>query len=458
MFKIITVPLIALGVLTTSVPHSYALSCIQEDLSDKRARADLVVAVTAENYLGIKNKSHMWNVSVEETFKGSTEESFTLQEQVWPDATADNTNFKADTIYLVFLQEPYEGDADWTQGMCDWPRNIGKEPLTPNERVALNGTNNPTISCDDYECRDGSRFPSCTADGVQIAYLVAPCSTHGGDADEFTPTQPVLFTDIPSTHPHALAIEWAQETNLIQGYSDSTFRPDNTINRAEFLKILLEPVGPVCRAYFPYTDVNFGAWYGDYVQLASCQALVKGYSDGTFRPAANINVAEAAKIIVKYHSQGSVEQASTADWYTPFVSYLQLRNAFPSTIEFANDELTRAEMVAMMYALNTYDEGQYVGGEDSDLNPDNEEDCLAAGGDWSIHGLLPQPSCSLPTKDANALCMDSDECQAGCIYPYQDSDANVGYEVIGQCQETTSPFGCFAFVEDGKLQPTLCID
>lgn len=456
MFKLFIAPLITTVVFISSIPSSYALSCIQEDLTTRFRAADTVAIIQPTELMQQKatdphNASFFWGITVQTVFKGEIDDSAVIKDEVWPGGTETLSRLEVNKTYLVFLNE------ENTMGICNYPRSIDDQPLTPSELATLNDTNEPSISCKDYQCRDGSRFPSCTAEGVQIAYLVAPCSTHGGDVGEFTPTQPVVFIDVPANHPHALAIEWAQASGLVQGYNDGTFKPDNTINRAEFLKILLEPVSAVCRAYYPYTDVNFSAWYGDYVQAASCQALVRGYSDGTFRPAAKINVAEAAKIIVKHHSQGAVEQATTPDWYTPFVSYLQLRNSFPSTIVFANDELTRSEMVAMMYALNVYDKSQLTT-DDSDLNPDNEEDCLVAGGDWSIHGLLPQPSCSLPTKDAGQLCSDSSECQANCYYPYNESNAEIEDEVVGQCQETTSPFGCFAFVEDGKLEPTLCID
>lgn len=168
----------------------------------------------------------------------------------------------------------------------------------------------------------------------------------------FTPTLAnAAFTDVPSDHAYAAAITWAQEEGIVEGYTDGTFKPEATINRAEFLKILLDPVTAVCRALYNYSDVDFSAWYGDYIQAASCQDLAKGYADGSFKPANTINFAEAAKIIVKYHSQGEIKQDAGEDWYYPFTYYLENHNAIPQTVKKGDQLITRSEMIEMMYSL-----------------------------------------------------------------------------------------------------------
>ena len=47
------------------------------------------------------------------------------------------------------------------------------------------------------------------------------------------------FPDLPSDHPNYDAILSLYEWGTISGYPDGTFKPDNEINRAEFLKILV---------------------------------------------------------------------------------------------------------------------------------------------------------------------------------------------------------------------------
>ena len=90
------------------------------------------------------------------------------------------------------------------------------------------------------------------------------------------------FNDVLSTHQHYTAIEYVEGQGLVSGYGDQTFRPDQTINRVEFLKILLEAKlssAAVCQTTYTYTDVEWNSWYSAYVQLASCRDIVEGYAD-----------------------------------------------------------------------------------------------------------------------------------------------------------------------------------
>lgn len=335
-----------------------ALSCVQESLADKLERADIVAEITAEqllssDYSDSLSANFTWEVRLLKHYKGSVSGTFTVEDMVWPGGEATQSRLKANDDYLVFLND------DRQMGLCDYPRSLEMQPLTNEERAVLNGSTEPTSEqCEPYVCRDGTTYAACTEDGTVINYFAPPCTNNGGEVgSEYYPNQPINYTDVNDSTAYVDAIQWATREGLVQGYNDGTFRPTSNINRAEFLKILLDPVGAVCRALYPYPDVDFSAWYGDYIQKASCIGLVRGDPSGTFRPGASINVAEAAKIIVKHHSNGTVEQSSTTDWYTPFVSYLQVRDALPISIKYADQLITRAEMVEMMYRLDLYDRG-----------------------------------------------------------------------------------------------------
>lgn len=46
------------------------------------------------------------------------------------------------------------------------------------------------------------------------------------------------FSDVPFNHLNAETIDYVQANGIVSGYPDGTFRPDQTINRAEFVKII----------------------------------------------------------------------------------------------------------------------------------------------------------------------------------------------------------------------------
>ncbi|EPX58743.1 hypothetical protein D187_003704 [Cystobacter fuscus DSM 2262] len=65
--------------------------------------------------------------------------------------------------------------------------------------------------------------------------------------------------------------------------------------------------------------------------------------------------------------------------------------------------------------------------------------------------------CVIPYADAGKACRDGDDCQGSCRYT-ADGQPPADAPVTGTCQVSNDPCGCFATVEDGKLQAALCVD
>jgi|CXWL01.1.fsa_nt_gi hypothetical protein len=178
-----------------------------------------------------------------------------------------------------------------------------------------------------------------------------------------TPTL-AAFSDVPSIHSNADAINYAQKEYIVSGYPDGTFKPDQLINRAEFTKIIMggynavDEVPSECgrsdTMYLPFSDVHNGDWFAFRVCIAVQKGVVQGYPDGTFRPAANINFVEAAKMISvaidPYDFTVPAYEYGT-EWYERFVQYLAAENAIPLSIARFNQPITRGEMAEMIYRL-----------------------------------------------------------------------------------------------------------
>ncbi len=112
-------------------------------------------------------------------------------------------------------------------------------------------------------------------------------------------TSVFAFTDVGSMSPYYTSVNWLQQNRVVEGYSDGTFKTSNQVNRAEFLVMLYQTVGMTGYDIdLPFSDVPDNEWYTPYVKEAYATGVVNGYSDGTFRPAATINVAEAVKILM----------------------------------------------------------------------------------------------------------------------------------------------------------------
>lgn len=90
--------------------------------------------------------------------------------------------------------------------------------------------------------------------------------------------------------------QW-QSKGLIQGYEDGTFKPGNTITRAEFVTLMNNAKGFWSEGSINFSDVKNGSWFYSAVARAVAAGYVKGYSDGSFKPNNTITRAEAAVMI-----------------------------------------------------------------------------------------------------------------------------------------------------------------
>ena len=66
---------------------------------------------------------------------------------------------------------------------------------------------------------------------------------------------------------------------------NGNYNPDNDMTRAEFAATIVRALGlaPTTGAS-SFSDVNISAWYCGYVETASAYEIINGYGDGTFGP------------------------------------------------------------------------------------------------------------------------------------------------------------------------------
>jgi uncharacterized protein YkwD len=158
------------------------------------------------------------------------------------------------------------------------------------------------------------------------------------------------YSDVESGSEYYDSVSYLSDKDVVEGYGGDEFKPENKINRAEFIKILIEAafddIPPATEECF--TDVSTELWYAPYVCYAKQQNIVGGYEDGTFLPEKNINFAEAAKIIVRSLSIESSEPAGS-EWYSEFTEALLNKNYVPRTINYYVEEIIRGEMAEIVY-------------------------------------------------------------------------------------------------------------
>ncbi len=106
-------------------------------------------------------------------------------------------------------------------------------------------------------------------------------------------------SDIAGTKYEA-SIKALFQKGIVSGYPDGTFRPDDYINRAEFigLALMAANIKPTPGLKNCFTDVTT-QWFAGAVCFGKEKGFVSGYPDGLFRPTQPVKKVEAFAILVK---------------------------------------------------------------------------------------------------------------------------------------------------------------
>jgi inhibitor of cysteine peptidase len=180
--------------------------------------------------------------------------------------------------------------------------------------------------------------------GVALMVLASTTST------VLAATEVSSFSDVESWNPNFQAIDTLRAEGVVVGYGDGNYGYERDISRAEFLKILME-VAEIEKAGSDCFDDVTDQWHAPYICKASEMNLVEGYSDGTFKPDQAINFAEASKIVSNTLELGG-DEMDGAEWYQGFVKALESKEAIPADIDKFWDNVDRGQMAEMVWRID----------------------------------------------------------------------------------------------------------
>lgn len=180
----------------------------------------------------------------------------------------------------------------------------------------------------------------------------------------------MFFSDLSSEHWCYDKIIDFGERGYVCGYEDGTFRADQTITRAEYVKIV--------NNFFGYElewdkesslkDVSSGDWFYPYVNEAVERGYITGYEDGTFRPNNPIRRQEATVILSRIleideeeypanHKDGLAQYPDgddVEDWARVAIhsySVYNFINGYEDGFLRILQDVTRAETVELLHVL-----------------------------------------------------------------------------------------------------------
>ena len=306
---------------------SYTLSNVQgnhtiaayfaKDSSDPGTRDDYTLhyVTNGGKHLSSETKSSAWTKDYEDlptpvrdgyTFEGWYWD-LRLTEPVTGDVKVDKTTV---TLYAKWSNDNYGPD---DTGVSSWLE-------TDEHNAFLSGYPDGSFQADKNMTR---------AEVAQMFYSLLL------DKDvEITKS----FSDVPADAWYAKAVNTLSSLGMLGGYPDGTFRPDAPITRAEFAAIALAFAYDPASASCSYTDVSTSAWYYTYVAQATTYGWIGGYPDGSFRPNNSITRAEVAVIVNNMLGRDADESYidRNADELVSFVDLSKTHWAYYTIMEATN--------------------------------------------------------------------------------------------------------------------------
>lgn len=168
------------------------------------------------------------------------------------------------------------------------PTQPGKNPEVPTGNFGLTlskekgiaymmGYDNGTIRPD---------APITRGEAVTALYRLVADKTEPADSE-------IEFPDVTKEDFAYEAVHFMSKNKIISGYEDGTFRPKDEITRGEFAKVIASfvPNSTGSSAVCPYTDIASN-WARQYIETIFHAGWINGYPDKTFRPDDSITRAE----------------------------------------------------------------------------------------------------------------------------------------------------------------------
>lgn len=170
------------------------------------------------------------------------------------------------------------------------------------------------------------------------------------------------FPDVSQDHLNYEAIEYLDEKGIVKGYENGTFGPNDLVTRAQALKMIILAFGIQYDGNYEleFSDVNKDAWFFSFVMAAKQAEFINGYENGTFKPNDPVNLAQTLKMVL-LTAKVDLPQGLTADvftdvpkdqWYASYASYARQKNIILSDengMIFPAQAMTRASFAEIIY-------------------------------------------------------------------------------------------------------------
>jgi len=173
----------------------------------------------------------------------------------------------------------------------------------------------------------------------------------------FSVTAFAQYSDVQEDAYYYYAATSLSKAGIISGYSDGTFKPNGSVTRAEFAKMVVVAIGEddeaeLLKGSTIFSDVQKNHWASGYINAAVKNKVISGYADGTFKPDEKINFAQAITIMLRTLGYSSDEM--TGVWPQNYIEKAKSLEITKGINLNPIDKVSRANIAVMLErTLNT---------------------------------------------------------------------------------------------------------
>lgn len=164
------------------------------------------------------------------------------------------------------------------------------------------------------------------------------------------------------------AIVWTVENNLFYGNAQQEFEPNKKITRGEFISVLFRLTGERSENYLNthFDDVHQGEYFQGAIEWGRRNNVVAGYGDGKFHPDDTLTREQEAAILRRFNNTMNfkfegvgrktfADEGRISDWAKEDVRTLQVQGLMTGNQYnqfMPKKQITRAEIAQILYNMN----------------------------------------------------------------------------------------------------------
>ena len=157
------------------------------------------------------------------------------------------------------------------------------------------------------------------------------------------------------TEAHKTAVTYVSEKKVISGFPDGSFKPKETLTRAQAAKILCvalagaDKADALTKTETGFADVPASHWAAKFVAYCADKGIVAGVGDGKFSPDAALTAAAFGKMLLVAYGKAKAEDLVGKDWVVNTQKAMRTDNMKEGLDTIANEPTTRENACHMAY-------------------------------------------------------------------------------------------------------------